>query len=75
MRRFKVVLEWDEGGPGYVVRVPALPGCLTQGGTREEALARIRDAIEGHLEALAAMGEPIPRGDVDVSVEEVELRV
>ncbi|WP_324717966.1 type II toxin-antitoxin system HicB family antitoxin [Carboxydochorda subterranea] len=75
VRRFKVVLEWDEDGPGYVVRVPALPGCFTQGSTRQQALERVREAIEGHLQALAANGEPIPEGDVDVSIEEVEVPV
>lgn len=41
--------------------VPALPGCHTQGETREEALAMARDAIEGYLEVLADEGRPLPQ--------------
>ena len=44
-----VVLEaCDEGG--YTVYVPSLPGCISEGDTREEALANIREAIELYLE-------------------------
>lgn len=37
-RRFKVILEWNEDGGGYTVTVPALPGCITEGDTVEEAI-------------------------------------
>ena len=47
--KIKVVLESSEEG-GYTVYVPALPGCLSEGDTREEALAHIREAIELYLE-------------------------
>jgi antitoxin HicB len=56
--RFTVVLEWDEEGKGWAVMVPALPGCFTQGDTREEALANAQEAIVGHLAALAKVGNP-----------------
>lgn len=45
---------------GYVVRVPTLPGCFTQGETRKEALAMARDAIACCLASLAEHGDPIP---------------
>jgi len=41
--------------------VPALPGCHTQGETREEALATAKDAIDGYLEVLADEGRPLLR--------------
>ena len=44
----------------FVVRVPALPGCFIQGRTVDEALARAREAIAGHLAALRGLGEPTP---------------
>ena len=47
--RYTVVLEPDEEGQGYTVRVPALPGCVTEGRTREEALANAREAITGFI--------------------------
>ncbi len=47
--KLKVVLETSEEG-GYTVYVPALPGCISEGDTKEEALANIREAIELYLE-------------------------
>ncbi len=49
--RFKVILEPQPEG-GYVAYVPALPGCFSQGETREEALKNIREAIELYLETV-----------------------
>ncbi|GFP39777.1 type II toxin-antitoxin system HicB family antitoxin [Candidatus Hakubella thermalkaliphila] len=48
---FRVVLEEERDG-GYSIYVPALPGCASQGETREEALANIREAIELYLWSL-----------------------
>ncbi|MBP8973706.1 MAG: type II toxin-antitoxin system HicB family antitoxin [Anaerolineae bacterium] len=47
--RLKVVLEASEEG-GYTVYVPALPGCISEGETVEQALTNIREAIELYLE-------------------------
>ena len=58
--QYTIVLEPDEERRGYTVRVPALPGCVTEGRTREEALANAREAIIGFIEALEKAGEPVP---------------
>lgn len=55
----KVLLSQDEDGY-FVVEVPSLPGCMSQGETREEALENIKEAIELHIEVLQERGEPIP---------------
>lgn len=47
--KLKVILEPSDEG-GYTAIVPALPGCLSEGDTEEEALANIKDAIELYLE-------------------------
>ena len=47
--KLTVVLEPSEEG-GYTVYVPSLPGCISEGDTKEEALANIREAIELYLE-------------------------
>jgi antitoxin HicB len=57
--KFRVVLQQDEDGV-FVAVVPSLPGCISQGPTRAEALDNIREAIEGYLESLKQHGEPIP---------------
>jgi len=72
-RRFKVILEWNEEGGGYTVTVPALPGCVTEGETREEALANAREAIEAYLGGLKVDGLPIPEGQPEIIVDEVEV--
>ena len=55
-REFTVVLTPSVEG-GYVAAVPALPGCFTQGDTREQVLERVREAIEVTLEDMAERGE------------------
>lgn len=60
LRRFRVLLELNEEG-GYTVTVPVLPGCISEGDTREEALTNIKEAIELYLESLEADGEAIPQ--------------
>lgn len=58
--RYTVVLEPDEEGRGYTVRVPALAGCITEGATKEEALENAKEAILGFVEGLRKAGEPVP---------------
>lgn len=48
---FTIVIEKDETGY-YVAEVPALPGCVSQGKTPQEAQANIREAIEGWIEVM-----------------------
>lgn len=47
--RFKIVLEESDEG-GYTAYVPSLPGCISEGETKEEALKNIQEAIEQYLE-------------------------
>jgi len=49
--KLHVTVEQDEAGY-YVAEVPALPGCLSHGNSREEAIANIKEAIEGWLEVM-----------------------
>jgi predicted RNase H-like HicB family nuclease len=49
------------GEDGYwVAECPSLPGCISQGGTREEAVTNVREAIEGYIEVLKEDGLPVP---------------
>jgi len=63
--RYLIDLEKNEDG-GYTVTVPALPGCITEGATWDEAVANAQEAITGYLEALRDLGKPIP---VEIPVE------
>lgn len=57
--KYRVLLEQDEDGV-FVAEVPALPGCISEGTTRTEALANIKEAIAAYVESLQAHNEPIP---------------
>ncbi len=59
MLRYRVLIEQDEDGM-FVVECPTLPGCVSQGRTRDEAIANIKDAMNGYLESLRKHNEPIP---------------
>lgn len=57
--KFRVVIEQDEDGI-FVAQVPSLPGCITQGNTRHDAVVNAQEAIAAYLESLNARAEPIP---------------
>lgn len=57
--KFRIFIEQDEDGQ-FVAICPSLPGCASQGVTREEARANIADAISGYLASLQKHNEPIP---------------
>ena len=57
--RYRVLVEQDEDGV-FVAEVPSLPGCVSQGSSRKEALANVREAIAVFVESLEAHGEAVP---------------
>jgi predicted RNase H-like HicB family nuclease len=66
-----VTLEEDEDG-FIVASCPTFPGCHSQGETREEAIANIKEAIRGYIASMRKHGEPIPS---ITEVEEVEVAI
>lgn len=62
---YKVVLSKDEDGQ-YAVECLDLPGCVSQGKTKVEALKNIKDAIQGYLTSLKKHGEKIPEVTAEV---------
>jgi predicted RNase H-like HicB family nuclease len=69
MLRYTVVYEPQPEG-GFTVHVPALPGCITEGDTLEEARRMAADAIRAYCESLMKDGEPIPADIVAPPVHE-----
>ena len=69
--KFRVILEPNESG-GYTVTAPLLPGCISEGDTRDEALANIKEAIELYIESLQEDGLPVPSEE---AVEEAVVEV
>jgi len=68
---YRVLITQDEDGM-FVAECPSLPGCISQGKTREEAIENIRDAIRRYLESLKKHNEPIPPS-IDEEIVEVSL--
>jgi predicted RNase H-like HicB family nuclease len=67
MMKLHVVIEQDEAGY-FTAEVPALPGCLSQGKTREEAIANIKEAIAGWLEVMESKFSFDPSNAIEVAV-------
>ncbi|MDE1871605.1 MAG: type II toxin-antitoxin system HicB family antitoxin [Candidatus Micrarchaeota archaeon] len=57
--KFRIFIEKDEDN-AYVATVPSLPGCVSEGKTRKDALKNVKDAIKGYLYSLKKHNEPIP---------------
>jgi antitoxin HicB len=57
--KYRIHIQQDEDGM-FIVECPHLPGCISQGKTREEARKNIKEAIEGYLASLKKHNEPIP---------------
>jgi predicted RNase H-like HicB family nuclease len=72
MTTYRIVLIPEEEG-GFSVLVPALPGCYTQGETRDEAKEMAREAIELHLESLRQNGDDIPADAAEIASVEVTV--
>jgi len=69
--KYRVIIEQDEEGM-FVAEVSSLPGCISQGKTRAEALRNIQEAIEVYIESLKAHNEPIPPS-IDEEIVEVAV--
>ena len=69
--KYTVVIEQGQES-GYVAQVPALRGCVSQGESRQDVLANVKEAIEAYIEALMEDGLPIP---TEAGRETVEVEV
>ncbi|MDI6690075.1 MAG: type II toxin-antitoxin system HicB family antitoxin [Actinomycetota bacterium] len=69
--KYRILIEQDEDGI-FVAECPSLPGCISQGKTRKEAIDNIQDAIKGYLESLKKHDEPIPPS-IDEEIIEVAI--
>jgi len=68
--KLRVIIEPDEDG-FFVATCPNLPGCISQGKTRQEALANITEAMQAYVESLTKHGDPVPP---PITEELVEIR-
>ena len=70
--QYTVVVHSAEEG-GYWVYVPSLPGCFSQGETIDEAMNKVREAIELHIEGLKGEGQEVPT-ERDLVIGRVEVK-
>lgn len=66
--KYRVLIEQDEDGI-FIATVPELPGCISQGKTRDETMSNIKDAVLGYLISLKKHNEPIPPSIMEEMVE------
>jgi predicted RNase H-like HicB family nuclease len=66
--KYRICFEQDEDGM-FIATCPALPGCVSEGHTRAEATANVKQAIEGYLRSLHRHNEPVPPGIAEEIVE------
>ena len=71
--KYRILIEQDEDGV-FVAECSSLPGCISQGKTRKEAIENIQDAIKGYLESLRKHNDPIPPS-IDEEIVEVAIWV
>ena len=71
--KYTVIFEPAEEG-GYAVSVPALPGCMSQGETFEEASKMIKDAIKGYLQVLKEEKQEIPEDESSVVITQISVQ-
>ena len=69
--KFKILTKQDEDGV-FTSEVPELPGCISQGNSREESITNIKDAIYGYLVSLKKHDEPIPFS-IDEDIVEIHV--
>ncbi len=57
--KYRVIIQQDEDGV-FVAEVPTLPGCISQGYSREEAIFNVKEAVVAYTESLKKHNEPVP---------------
>jgi len=67
--KYRIEIEQDEDGM-FIATVPSLPGCISQGANRLEAMKNIKDAANGYIQSLLKHDEPVPR-PIDEDVIEI----
>lgn len=73
LRKLQIIIEKDMKDKLYNITVPALPGCVSQGKTKKEALLRIKESIEVTLEGFSAIGKKPDFKKIDVTLEDIKV--
>lgn len=60
MYRYEIILYWSNEDGVFIAEVPELPGCMAHGGTQEEALQNINDAMGLWIDTAKEFGDPVP---------------
>lgn len=64
----QAILFPDHEDGGWIAEIPSLPGCVSQGDTREAAIANVRDAIDTWIDGATEVGMTVPEDSLDVQV-------
>ena len=72
MKTYLAIFEQAPDG-GWGAYIPDLPGCASWGATRDDLIRNVKEAIEGHIEALAGDGDPVPSPTSSAELVEVDV--
>jgi predicted RNase H-like HicB family nuclease len=61
MHKYEIIIYWSDEDDAYIAEVPELPGCFSDGMTRQEVLKNIEEVIDEWIETAKLMGRPIPQ--------------
>ncbi|TLU55006.1 MAG: type II toxin-antitoxin system HicB family antitoxin [Chlorobium sp.] len=59
--QMSMIIYWSKEDNAFIVEVPALPGCMAEGGTYEEAVMNAQRVIEEWVETAHSLGRPVPK--------------
>lgn len=71
----QVILHFDHEDGGWIAEVPSLPGCVSQGDSKQDAIANVQDAITAWVSAAKANGQQIPPDGHDCEIIEVPEKI
>jgi predicted RNase H-like HicB family nuclease len=72
LAHFTIILEPNYPEPGYTVRVPYLPGVVSYGKDKKEAVERAKEAVAGYIQTLQEAGQPVPEEVIEVELAKIE---
>ncbi len=58
--KYEIIIYWSSEDNAFIAEVPELPGCMAHGGTQEEALANVKEAMQLWIATAREFGDPIP---------------
>ncbi|MBN1293506.1 MAG: type II toxin-antitoxin system HicB family antitoxin [Candidatus Latescibacteria bacterium] len=60
MKKYEIIIYWSDEDQAFIADVPQLPGCMAHGGSQEEALKNVNEAVQLWIDTALEFGDPVP---------------